>query len=237
LPSRKEYFEHWNIPPVGFIALSDANSLDDVPRALSEVRDKFKALREYISNIRQQRCALADAVDFNTVAGEKAHRELKELDHMLESILAEFDSKIASKRTGNRTEMLFNVFDFVIQCTGGLGLNMLGYLVDKLGLKQRAIIQRVPGLLRSASTIINTDNMLTLEWIGKMFSNVKARKSQKLLLDWAFEHGKSYCLTNPGQQPAEVLAWAQSLNCELEFESYKYYSVLKRKQWGRVLHS
>ena len=204
IPGRQAFFEYWKMPPVGFVALADAQSLEDLPNALNRIRDKFRKLRSSISDIRYQRCKLAEAFDFNTAAGEKAFKELQELDRMLENTFKAFNEEIDTKRSGNRTEMLFNILDYVLKCAGGLGISTLGFLVNKLGLKRRALIQRVPGLLRAASTITNADNLLTLDWINKMFPNTKARKSQNLLLNWAFEHGKNYCLTDFGKVPEEA---------------------------------
>ncbi len=204
VPNRREFFQKWRIPPLGLIALAKAQSLEDVPKAIVSSREKFHRLRTSISKIKLERIQYVDAVNFETVGGEQASRDLGYLDKKLKEALESFDHEVQRRRSYiDRTELLFNLFDFAIQIVGGLGVGSLEFLVKKLGLKKRAILHRIPGLFKAASVITENDSLLALEWLDRIVPQDDIRYSERILLDLAFGHASHYCQYEIDQFPEE----------------------------------
>lgn len=203
-PGRKEFFEQWRIPPLGIISLQDMDDPDKIQDALIRGRDRFSKLRQSIAHNNSQRQALLQAADFRSLDGEKALRDLAAMDRERAQILEVFDQRIQQKHTSfARTETVFNFLDYTLELIGGLDFGIIGFISAKLGLKQRALLQRIPGLLRAQSDISRGNDLLALEWISRIIPDARQVRSQNLMLDLAFGHAQSYSATNPGSEPEE----------------------------------
>ncbi|MEL7045165.1 MAG: hypothetical protein AAGL66_09105 [Pseudomonadota bacterium] len=209
IPGRKEFFEEWRIPPLGIISLRDCKDAEKLCDAILLGRDRFGDLRESIRRRSLERQELLEAADFTSLAGEKALRELAALDAETMAVLQTFDERIQETHAPlARTERVFNLLDYTLAFIGGLDFGILGFVSEKLGLKQRAVLQRIPGLLRAQSEIARGDELLALEWVSRLLPDLKQVRGQKLLLNIAYGHAGDYCAANPEEQPEEFTTFS-----------------------------
>ncbi len=209
VPGRREFFEEWRIPPLGIVSLRNCGDPESLRQALESGRDQFGDLRQSIYERNAERQALLEAADFSSPAGEKALRELAALDAETMKVLQALDERVQEKHTPiARTERVFNLLDYTLAFLGGLDFGILGFISDKLALKQRAVLQRIPGLLRAQSEVARGDDLLALEWVSRLLPDARQVRSQKLLLDIAYGHAGDYCAANPGEEPEEFTTFA-----------------------------
>jgi hypothetical protein len=192
-PARAQFFEKWRFPPIGMMVLAQAASLDDVPKVVRRARDEFAKLRRAISEIESRLSTLSrDAKGFSAHA-EQAARDREELDRKLREAYAAFDTEINRRRQwGRRTELVFNAFDFTLSVAEGIGIGSLAKLVDVIGLKRMAMMQRVPGLLRVASLVRHADSKLVTEVAARLLGRPERLPIHADLLRMAYDHAESY---------------------------------------------
>ncbi|MEM9313147.1 MAG: hypothetical protein AAGA95_00855 [Pseudomonadota bacterium] len=204
VPGRREFFEEWRIPPLGIISLRDCEDPEKFGDALMRGRDRYGALRESVHQRNAERQALLEAAEFESLAGEKALRELAALDAETMATLQAFDEQVQETHSPLvRTERVFNLLDYSLALIGGLDFGILGFVSEKLGLKRRAVLQRIPGLLRAQSEVARGDDLLALEWVSRLLPDTRQVRGQKLLLNIAYGHAGDYCATNPEEEPEE----------------------------------
>jgi hypothetical protein len=205
-PARAAFFEKWRYPPLGLMVLGDVQTLEGVPKAIAAARDRFAPLRQTVARIQVKKEAAISQADEFSAEGERAAREVSRLELELKEAYAAFDDEIQVRRDwGRRTEVVFNVMDYAIAIAEGIGFGFVGELAKVLGLKRRAILQRVPGLFRAASFVRATDEVMVTGVVDRLLrAKPEDLKREAHLLKLALEHGQSYCDTNPGHEPAAM---------------------------------
>jgi hypothetical protein len=226
---RKRHFEQWRFPPLGLLALSEANSLEDVPAQLDRARDQFARLRRTLCELEARRAELVRRAAEFTREGEEANVELDKLDLEVREALEAFDEEVTDRRSRfRRTEVIFNIFGYVLDFAGGLGLGSLGTLAAALGLKRRAILQRVPGLFKAASFITGRDAAMPSEVIENLLRRNKGDfEPEAAFLEMGMAHATSYAETRYGEAPPEI-------DVEIECQHGKFQDS-DRTLWIKLL--
>lgn len=200
-PARGDFFERWRFPPIGMLVLGTAASLADVPRVVGRMRDEFAPLRRAVTDAESRLGALARASAGFSVRAEEAARDRENLDRELREAYVAFAEHVEQRRTwGRRTELVFNSFGYALQVATGLGLTSVGMVVEAIGLKRMAMMQRVPGLLRLASLVRHSDSTLVTEVAERLLGASPGLAMQADVLRMAYDHAETY-VTHGGEAP------------------------------------
>ncbi|MDJ0945582.1 MAG: hypothetical protein QNJ30_19110 [Kiloniellales bacterium] len=203
VPGRAEFFEHWNMPPLGVIALAEAKAMDDVPRVLRDSRKRFSKLRDSICRLRTERAALVERADLSSRAGELALRELGGFDAEMRAALEAATEELSVRRSRlQRTELFFSTLDFALELLGGLGVGTVGKVIDALGLKRGAVMQRIPGLFRAVNFVRAGDDVLASDVVERLIGRLPSDlEGQRFVLDLGLAHGRRYSDSSPSRPP------------------------------------
>ena len=205
VPGRERFFEHWQVPPLGIIALAEAKGIDEVSRVIQKARKKFAKLRTSTGELRTKRAALAERVDFSSGSGERALRELATFDNEMRAALDAMSTSLNTRRS--RTELVFSTLDFALELFGGLGVGTIGKVAGAVGLKQRAVMQRIPGLFRAESFIRAGDDALVTDVVERLVGRAPGElEGQRFILGRGLEDGSRYSHSSPAHPPEAEIA-------------------------------
>lgn len=205
---RAGFFEKWQFPPLGLLALAEASSLEDVAKQITEARDKFAPLRAAVTSHARRRLQLIREAEGFSAGADAAAAELDRLDAELREAYDAFDAEVAMRRKRfQRTELIFNTLDYALTVAAGWGLGSIGAVVEKFGLKRRAMLQRVPGLFKAASFITGRDSAAASAVIEKLLRRPTEDFGREAgLLGLAFDHATVYGETPRDTEPPHLEA-------------------------------
>jgi hypothetical protein len=105
---RGDFFERWTIPPLGIMVLGQANNLDDLPKKIAKLRDRFLKVRRELIELEEAKQA---ALLAGSGLDDRQYKEVVRIDQRIKKVFEAFDASLADYRRSKeikRSEVVFS---------------------------------------------------------------------------------------------------------------------------------
>ena len=159
---RRGFFERWRVPALGMAVLGRAETLDDLPKAIDELRDRLQTVRGRLVGLEPDKQA---ALTADGGLDDRRYREAVAIDQQIRTAFEAFDDALADHRRATelkRSELVFNLPKYV-SWLASLGIGSVQHLLEIADLKRRHYLGYVPGLNKALQFVKASDDAYVVE--------------------------------------------------------------------------
>lgn len=159
---RSEFFERWAVPPLGLMVLGRSRTLDDLPKEIAKLRDRFQKVRARLVELEQDKQA---ALTAGGGLDDRRYKEAVSIDQQIRKAFEAFDDALADHRRAleiKRSELVFNLPKYLGWLVS-IGIGSLNHLIELADLRRRHYLGYVPGLHKSLAFAKSCDHAYIVE--------------------------------------------------------------------------